>query len=81
MRSYALVGGTATLRFEPGRVSVVAAEPAQGFTVKVEGNGTDEVRVEFENDEHRSRVDGWWEDGPRDQVDEDGRDDGDDGDD
>lgn len=84
VRSYALVGGSATLRYEPGRVTVVTAEPRQGFIVEVEGDGTVEVRVEFDGDEHRSRLRGAWEDGPRDRVeedadrDEDGGDDGED---
>ncbi len=71
VRSYALVGGSATLRYEPGRVTVVSAEPAQGFTVEVEGNGTAEVRVEFDSDDHRSRLRGSWEGGPRERVEED----------
>lgn len=80
VRSYALVGGTATLRYEAGRVTVVSAAPAQGFILDVEGDGSDEVTVEFESDDHRSRLRGEWEDGaPRDRVDEDGRSD-DDGD-
>lgn len=69
-RSYALTGGTVTLRFEPDRVTVVAAEPAQGFRLEVEGNGTAEVRVEFEGDDHRSRLRGWWDGGPADRVDD-----------
>lgn len=73
-RSYALVGGSATLRFQPGRVTVVAAEPAQGFRMEVEGNGTAELRVEFDSDAHRSRLRGWWEGGARDRIDEDVRD-------
>lgn len=71
VRSYALVGGSATLRYEPGRVSVVTAEPRQGFTVEVEGDGTAEVRVEFDSDAHRSRLRGAWEGGPRDRIEED----------
>jgi hypothetical protein len=79
VRSYALVGGSLTLRFAPGRVTVVTAEPRQGFTVEVEGDGTAEVRVEFESDDRRSRLRGTWEDGPRERVEEDAdRDDGDD---
>jgi hypothetical protein len=26
------------------------------------------VRVEFENDSHRSRIEGWWDGGPQDRV-------------
>lgn len=75
VRSYALVGGTATLRFAPGRVTVVSAEPSPGFVMDVEGDGTAEVRVEFDSDGHRSRLRGSWDAGPRERVDEDVRDD------
>lgn len=82
VRSYVLVGGAATLRFEPGRVTVVSAEPAQGFVLEVEGNGTAEVRVEFDSDDHRSRLRGSWEDGPRERIEEEAdRDEGDEPDD
>ncbi len=70
-KTYALDGGTATLRFSSAGVTVVAATPKAGFSVDVgetHGNG---VRVEFESDDHRSRVDAWWEGGPRDEVRED----------
>lgn len=69
-RTYALVGGTASLRFEPTGVTVVFANPAAGFEVEVEPEHTNGVRVEFESETHRSRVTGWWDGGPRDQVDE-----------
>jgi hypothetical protein len=55
--------------------------PKLGFEVRyqpVEGNGW---RVEFVGDEGRSRVEGWWDGGPRDRVDDDFDDDGHDGDD
>jgi len=68
-RTYQLVGGTVSLRFEPTGVTVVFANPNQGFEVEQEpeGNG---VRVELEGEDHRSRVTGWWDGGPRDVVDE-----------
>ncbi len=80
-RSYVLVGGTVTLRFEPDRVTVVAAEPAQGFRLEVEGNGTAEVRVEFEGEDHRSRLRGRWDGGPEDRIDDAPEDEADDADD
>jgi cytoskeletal protein RodZ len=70
LRTYALVGGTATLRFTPAGVTVVTANPNPGYKVEVEpayGNG---VEVSFETDHHKSKVEGWWDGGPRDQVDE-----------
>jgi hypothetical protein len=67
-RTYNLVGGSAALRFDDdGTVTVVWATPNAGFTVDT-GNEGSGVRVEFESDAHRSRVDGWWDDGPRDEV-------------
>lgn len=71
VRTYSLVGGTATLRFTPGAVVVVSAHPNPGFTQEVEGDGTAEVTVQFESEHHRSRLRGSWEGGPRDRVEED----------
>lgn len=69
-RTYQVVGGTVSLRFEPSGVSVVFANPAQGFEVEQEPEHGNGVRVEFEGEDHRSRVTGWWDGGPQDQVDE-----------
>jgi len=67
-RSYDLEGGTATLRFSPAGVTVVVASPAPGFTVDVGTSHDGGARVEFESDDHRSRLDGWWDGGPQDEV-------------
>ncbi|MET0903921.1 MAG: hypothetical protein ABWZ52_11825 [Acidimicrobiales bacterium] len=67
-RSYDLVGGSATLRFSPGGVAVVVATPAAGFTVDTGESHDGGARVEFESDDHRSRLDGWWDGGPQDEV-------------
>jgi hypothetical protein len=69
-RTYTLVGGTATLRFEAAGVTVVVASPNAGYSVDTESTHDNGVRVEFRSDEHRSRVEGWWDGGPRDEVDE-----------
>lgn len=71
VRTYNLVGGTATLRFEPAGVTVVAATPHPGFSVDIEAEHVTGVKVEFEGDDHRSRVTGWWAGGPRDESRED----------
>ncbi len=68
-RTYLLVGGTATLRFSPAGVTVVAANPNPGFSVEIEPEGTG-VEVSFRHDGHRSKVEAWWADGPRDAVEE-----------
>lgn len=71
VRTYALVGGTATLRFSPGGVTVQDATPRPGYSVEIEAEQGNGVKVEFRSDAHRSQVVGWWEDGPRDDVRED----------
>lgn len=70
-RTYTLVGGTVALRFASTGVTVVYATPAAGFEVDVEPEHGNGVRVEFESESHRSRVDGWWDNGPVDRVRED----------
>lgn len=70
-RTYNLRGGNVALRFRPAGVTVVFANPAPGFTVEVEPEHVNGVKVEFESETHRSRVDGWWDGGPRDRVRED----------
>lgn len=69
-RTYNLVGGTASLRFSPSGVTVVFANPASGFDVEVEPEHGNGVKVEFESEAHKSRVDGWWDGGPQDSVEE-----------
>jgi hypothetical protein len=69
-RTYSLVGGTATLQFSPSGVQVLVASPNAGYSVDVGSTHDTGVRVEFSSDDHRSRVEGWWEDGPRDEVEE-----------
>ncbi|MEO7572552.1 MAG: hypothetical protein ABIX10_08950 [Acidimicrobiales bacterium] len=67
-RTYDLVGGTATLRFAPEGVEVLAATPDAGFSVDVSNSHDNGVRVEFDRDDHRSRVDAWWDGGPQEEV-------------
>lgn len=66
-RNYRLEGGTVALRFSAGEVTVLWANPNAGFDVETEPEGTG-IKVEFESEGHRSRVDGWWDGGPRDRV-------------
>lgn len=70
-KTYNLVGGTATLRFSSTGVAIVAAVPNAGFSAKVSSAHDNGARVEFESADHRSRVDGWWDGAPRDEVRED----------
>lgn len=68
-RTYPLIGGTATIRFSPAGVSVVAANPNPGFSVEVEPHDGG-VEVSFRGESHRSEVQAWWSGGPQDTVDE-----------
>lgn len=76
IRTYNLIGGTATLRFEPSGVTVQEATPKPGYSVEVEPDDSNGWQVTFDGESHRSRVEGWWDGGPQDQVEE--RDDSDD---
>lgn len=71
LRSYTLVGGTVTLRFSASGVTVEVATPNPGFAVDVEPTHENGVRVELESEDHHSQVEGWWDGGPRDEVQED----------
>ena len=71
-RTYVLTGGTVTVRFSPDAVTVVLATPNPGFGVDAEQRGAVAIRVEFESDQHRSRLDASWIGGPVDEVREDG---------
>lgn len=72
LRTYALVGGTVTLSFTPSGVTPTTTTPNPGFTVEVTPTHDNGVRVEFrsESDDRHSRVEGWWDGGPQDEVDE-----------
>jgi hypothetical protein len=72
-RTYNVVGGSTALRFAPEGVMVLWATPNDGFDVDVEPENANGVRVEFESDSHRSRVEGWWDGGPQERVREDPR--------
>ena len=72
VRTYNLAGGSTALRFEPGKVTVVWANPNQGFRVEIDDRDGGGVRVRFDGDSRRSEVEAWWDGGPRDRVDDDG---------
>ncbi len=67
-RTYPMVGGTATLRFTPAGVTVVSATPRPGFSVETSPEHGNGIRVEFDSDDHRSRVTGWWDGGPQEEA-------------
>lgn len=72
-RTYDLVGGTVSVRFSGGdTVELLFATPADGFDVEIDDAGPAEVRVEFESDDHRSRLRARWSGGqPTEEIRED----------
>ena len=70
VRTYNLVGGSATLRFDPGKVTVVWANPNPGFRADIDDRDGGGVRVRFDGDSGRSQVEAWWDGGPQDRVEE-----------
>lgn len=69
-RTYNTVGGSATIRFEPGRVSLVSATPAVGFGAQLVQEMPTELYIRFQSESHESKIEAKWENGPRDSVEE-----------
>ncbi|MEZ5236689.1 MAG: hypothetical protein R2749_28940 [Acidimicrobiales bacterium] len=67
--TFALVGGVAGVRFSAAGVEVLWATPNTGFSVEIEPEGQGR-KVEFRSGGHRSRLDVWWQDGPRHTISE-----------
>lgn len=63
-QTFDLVGGRTAISFSPDRIEVLWATPAPGYSGEhhAEGSG---VEVEFRNGERRSKIEAWWDDGPR----------------
>jgi hypothetical protein len=77
VRTYNLVGGSATLRFDPsGKVTVVWANPNPGYRAEIDDRSDGGVRVRFDGSSHRSELEAWWDGGPQDRVEEQGGDGG-----
>ena len=70
-KTFPLVGGVTSIRFSPSETKVLWATPNPGFEVRIEPE-SDGVKVEFRSDDHRSRLDAWWENGPRHEIQENG---------
>jgi len=49
--AHVVEGGTVVVGLDEGRLSLIGATPAQGFTVEVEESGPDEVVVGFDGAE------------------------------
>lgn len=61
------MGGSTAISFDNGAAEVLWATPKPGFDVDV-GSGGPGVRVEFESDDQESRIDAWWDSGPRHEI-------------
>lgn len=64
---FTLVGGTTAIRFSPSATKVLWATPDPGYEVRIEPESPG-LKVEFRSDGHRSRVDAWWDNGPRHEI-------------
>jgi cytoskeletal protein RodZ len=62
-KTYSLVGGTVVIDIGDGGVWVVSAVPNSGFYSEVDNKGPDEVKVEFEGNDHKSTFKAYFEDG------------------
>ena len=65
------MGGNRDTALLPAGVTVLTASPASGFTVEIGDSHGGGKRVEFESEDHRSRLEAWWDGGPQDEVRED----------
>ncbi len=76
-RTYRMTGGTVTVRFSSTEVRVVSATPNEGFSLhEIEQPAPTVIDLEFRahDDSHRSKLDAWWQDGPRERIREETRD-------
>ena len=74
-RTFRTSRGTAALVFSPGGVTLAWAAPNAGYQVDQGPGDRGGWRVEFEGDDGRSRIDGWWDAGPQYRIDDDGAED------
>ena len=63
--TFTLTGGSTEVRFGPEGIEVLWATPAPGYTARIEDEGGGVIKVEFRSGRARSRIDLWWDDGPR----------------
>ena len=52
--TYRLVGGLVRVNIAPGTLELDAAVPNAGFSMQIEKNEQDRIRVRFESSNHRS---------------------------
>ncbi len=69
-RSYEMVGGSVRVRFADGRAELLSATPNAGFRVSRNSGDPGDVRVNFRSADHESRFRAWWDNGPREEIEE-----------
>ena len=79
VRPYSVTGGNAALSFTPSGVTVALAVPDTGYQVRSEPTDGNGWRIEFDGPAGRSRIEGWWDGGPQDRVEDAGADESGDG--
>jgi hypothetical protein len=72
-RTYEMVGGSVRVRFADGRAELLSATPNAGFRVSRNSGDPGDVRVNFRSGDHESRFRAWWDNGPREEIEEKGR--------
>ncbi len=65
--TFNLIGGSTAISFSATGVHVLWATPDTGFAVSIEPESSG-VQVEFRADNHRSRIDAWWSEGPQTEI-------------
>ena len=68
VRPYSVTGGNAVLSFTPAGVTVALARPDPSYQVRSEPTDGNGWRIEFDGPAGRSRIEGWWDGGPQDRV-------------
>ena len=67
--TFHLIGGSTAIGFSSTGATVLWASPNPGFDVDIDHGF--ESRVEFESDDHKTRIDAWWSGGPQHEIRED----------
>jgi cytoskeletal protein RodZ len=71
-RTFLVSGGTVELRFAPEGTTLVYATPNAGYQITRNGPADNNGwRVEFEGPAGKSRIEGWWDGGPKARVEDD----------
>ena len=63
METVESAGGTVTVVYSNGEVTLAGATPAFGYKMEIEDEGPERVRVDFESDENEISVRIEWKDG------------------